>query len=240
MIYTITIRCINISATFSGNEFMILPWKRVLSPSDSTAHIYHHNLLSSHPISPHKQFTKTPKSKTTKRTTPQLVQPWCLFLLPEISPQKSASVPPWCAHPHGYLVLGILPGVSVVKQNSSSVHVPASDVVANLARDFPNDVDKRMDAYLMHKIGTYLNSHAISIRLFDPRTFEAARSFNEAALEQLGFGEQRNNPAESGSSWWMFAFAGESVGGVLVAASTRTVLGLFTDDRCFLHCYWAV
>jgi hypothetical protein len=94
-------------------------------------------------------------------------------------------------------ILGILPGVSVVKQNSS-VTIPASDVVANIARDFPNDVDKRMDAYLMHKIGTYLNSHAISIKLFDPRTFEATRSFNEAALEQLGLGEQQNNNVETG------------------------------------------
>ncbi|OXU30503.1 hypothetical protein TSAR_011540 [Trichomalopsis sarcophagae] len=91
---------------------------------------------------------------------------------------------------------GILPGVSVVKQNSS-VTVPTSDVVANLARDFPNDVDKRMDAYLMHKIGTYLNSHAISIKLFDPRTFEAARSFNEAALEQLGFAGEQHKSVES-------------------------------------------
>ncbi|XP_011505146.1 PREDICTED: uncharacterized protein LOC105367969 [Ceratosolen solmsi marchali] len=92
--------------------------------------------------------------------------------------------------------LGILPGVSVVKQNSS-VTIPVSDVVANLARDFPNDVDKRMDAYLMHRIGTYLNSHAISIKLFDPRTFEATRTFNEAALEQLGLSEQHNNNAET-------------------------------------------
>ncbi|XP_058793715.1 uncharacterized protein LOC131665673 [Phymastichus coffea] len=89
--------------------------------------------------------------------------------------------------------IGILPGVTVVKQNSTA---PAGNVVANLAREFPNDVDKRMDAYLMHKIGNYLNSHAISIKLFDPRTFEATRSFNEAAMEQLGLGEQRN--VESG------------------------------------------
>lgn len=85
-----------------------------------------------------------------------------------------------------------------MKQNSST---SSADVVANLARDFPNDVDKRMDAYLMHKIGSYLRNHAISIRLFDPRTFEATRSFNEAAMEQLGLtGEQRD--VESGL--WLF------------------------------------
>ncbi|XP_012287517.1 uncharacterized protein LOC105703599 [Orussus abietinus] len=87
--------------------------------------------------------------------------------------------------------LGILPGVSVVKENGSK-DLSASEVVANLARDFPNDVDKRLDAYIVHKVGRYLNSHAISIKLFDPRTFEAARTFNEEALAQLGFGGAQN------------------------------------------------
>ncbi|XP_012255480.2 uncharacterized protein LOC105685703 [Athalia rosae] len=87
--------------------------------------------------------------------------------------------------------LGILPGVSLVKENDSK-DVPSSEVVANLARDFPNDVDKRLDAYLVHKVGSYLNSHAISIKLFDPRTFEAARSFNEETLSQLGLGGNQN------------------------------------------------
>lgn len=81
----------------------------------------------------------------------------------------------------------------MIKQNSTSASANAStDVVANLARDFPNDVDKRMDAYLIHKIGTYLNNHAISIKLFDPRTFEATKKFNEAAMQQLDFGEKES------------------------------------------------
>ncbi|KAL7296227.1 hypothetical protein TKK_0010764 [Trichogramma kaykai] len=95
--------------------------------------------------------------------------------------------------------LGILPGVSVIKQNSSgAASNDAPDVVANLARDFPKDVDKRMDAYLMHKIGTYLNNHAISIKLFDPRTFEATKKFNDAAMQQLDFGEKKSHDVESG------------------------------------------
>ncbi|XP_015433122.1 PREDICTED: uncharacterized protein LOC107189160 [Dufourea novaeangliae] len=87
--------------------------------------------------------------------------------------------------------ISILPGVSVIKENGSA-NMPASEVVANLARDFPNDVEKRLDAYLVHKVGSYLNSHSISIKLFDPRTFEAARSFNEETLAQLGLGGGQN------------------------------------------------
>lgn len=87
--------------------------------------------------------------------------------------------------------IGILPGVSVIKENGST-DVPASEVVANLARDFPNDVEKRLDAYLIHKVGSYLNSHSISIKLFDPKTYEATRSFNEETLAQLGLGGNQN------------------------------------------------
>ncbi|CAK9807956.1 hypothetical protein ANTQUA_LOCUS5401 [Anthophora quadrimaculata] len=87
--------------------------------------------------------------------------------------------------------ISILPGVSVIKENGSA-GMPAAEVVANLARDFPNDVEKRLDAYLVHKVGSYLNSHSISIKLFDPRTFEAARNFNEETLAQLGLGGAQN------------------------------------------------
>ncbi|KAL6263604.1 hypothetical protein P5V15_006393 [Pogonomyrmex californicus] len=87
--------------------------------------------------------------------------------------------------------IGILPGVSVIKENGST-DVPPSEVVANLARDFPNDVEKRLDAYLIHKIGSYINSHSISVKLFDPKTFEAARSFSEEMVAQLGWGGNQN------------------------------------------------
>ncbi|XP_074100562.1 DUF1676 domain-containing protein Osi16 [Cotesia typhae] len=74
--------------------------------------------------------------------------------------------------------LGLFPGISVVKENNSD-SMSTSEVIANLARDFPNDIEKRLDVFLMHKIGMYLNNHAISIKLFDAKTLEAARSFNK-------------------------------------------------------------
>lgn len=72
----------------------------------------------------------------------------------------------------------ILPGVSLVKQNNSA-EPPIAEVVGNLARAFPNDADRRLDAYLVHKVNSYLSNHAISIRLFDPKALEAARSIDE-------------------------------------------------------------
>lgn len=93
--------------------------------------------------------------------------------------------------------LGLLPGVSVVK-DASTTEIPSSEMMANLARDFPHDADKRLDAYLIHKVGSYLNNHAISIKLFDPRTFEAARSFNDETLNRLGLIGDKNFEAGRG------------------------------------------
>lgn len=85
----------------------------------------------------------------------------------------------------------IIPGISVVKENSTSVPT-TSDIVNNLSRSFPNDADKRLDGYVLHKIGDYLSSHSISIKLFDQKTFEAARNFNEE------FGISGNSNTETG------------------------------------------
>ncbi|XP_034949795.1 uncharacterized protein [Chelonus insularis] len=88
--------------------------------------------------------------------------------------------------------IGILPGVSVIKENVSN-DMSTPEVVANLARDFPNDINKRLDAYLMHKVGNYLSSHSISIKLFDSKTLEDARSLSES-----GFGLFKKSDAETG------------------------------------------
>lgn len=79
-------------------------------------------------------------------------------------------------------------------------------MMANLARDFPHDADKRLDAYLIHKVGSYLNNHAISIKLFDPRTFEAARSFNDETLNRLGLIGDKNFEAGEKSSKFCHLF----------------------------------
>ncbi|XP_014212832.1 uncharacterized protein LOC106642534 [Copidosoma floridanum] len=90
--------------------------------------------------------------------------------------------------------IGILPSVSVVKQRSTTTAASSSDVVANLARDFPNDAEKRVDAYLLNKIGTYLNSHAISVKLFEPK------SLYKTTLKHVGATEQRQSDDSKGDN----------------------------------------
>lgn len=68
----------------------------------------------------------------------------------------------------------VFPGVSVVRENDS-VASSTADIVAELAREFPNDPDARLDAYLMKKIASYLNSHSVKIDLLPEDSLVTAR-----------------------------------------------------------------
>ncbi|KAJ8910705.1 hypothetical protein NQ315_002032 [Exocentrus adspersus] len=69
----------------------------------------------------------------------------------------------------------VLPGVVVVRENNSA-RTNTADMVAELARDFPNDPDARLDAFLFKKITSYFNSHSIRLDLLSKDdTAETAR-----------------------------------------------------------------
>lgn len=69
----------------------------------------------------------------------------------------------------------VVPGVSLVRENGSA-RASTADIVAELARDFPNDPDARLDAFLMKKVTSYLESHAIRLNFFDRKNYvEEAR-----------------------------------------------------------------
>lgn len=60
----------------------------------------------------------------------------------------------------------VVPGVSLVR-DANSARANTADLVAELARDFPNDAEARLDAFLLKKVTGYLNTHTIRLRLFD-------------------------------------------------------------------------
>lgn len=62
----------------------------------------------------------------------------------------------------------VLPGVSVVRENGSA-RANTADIVAELARDFPNDPEARLDAFLMKKVTGYLSSHSLRLNLHDAK-----------------------------------------------------------------------
>ncbi|RZC40687.1 DUF1676 domain containing protein [Asbolus verrucosus] len=70
--------------------------------------------------------------------------------------------------------VNLIPGVSVVRENSTA-RSNTADIVAELAREFPNDPDARLDAFLTRKVAGYLNTHTIKFSLFDANPEESAR-----------------------------------------------------------------
>lgn len=60
----------------------------------------------------------------------------------------------------------VVPGVTVVRENGSA-RSNTADMVAELARDFPNDPGARLDAFMVKKITSYLNSHSLRLNFYD-------------------------------------------------------------------------
>lgn len=60
----------------------------------------------------------------------------------------------------------VFPGVYIVRENSSA-RANTADIVADLARDFPNDPEARLDAFLLKKVQQYLSSHSLKLNLYE-------------------------------------------------------------------------
>ncbi|XP_045474162.1 uncharacterized protein LOC123680360 [Harmonia axyridis] len=105
----------------------------------------------------------------------------------------------------------VVPGVSVVRENGSE-RVNTADIVAELARDFPNDADARLDAFLMKKVTGYLNSHSVRLNLWNQNQMvETGRQKNGG-----GGGGNKNGGGGGGNGGMMLA-AGAMMKGTLLA-----------------------
>ncbi|KOB71117.1 putative Osiris, partial [Operophtera brumata] len=69
----------------------------------------------------------------------------------------------------------LLPGISVVKESTENGS-KAEEFAAELARALPTKPDERLDKFLLYKLGSYLDSHTVRLRLLDDTAAEEARS----------------------------------------------------------------
>lgn len=77
----------------------------------------------------------------------------------------------------------IIPGIVIVKENNTAKFPP--EMAAALAKEHPNDIDARLDAFLVKRVAQYLNSHSVNFKLFDPENYASARKFAE---QNMNFG----------------------------------------------------
>ncbi|KAL3268034.1 hypothetical protein HHI36_007167 [Cryptolaemus montrouzieri] len=60
----------------------------------------------------------------------------------------------------------VFPGISLVRENSTS-ETSTAEMVSELAREFPNDAEARLDNFLLRKIGGYIGSHTLQFNLWN-------------------------------------------------------------------------
>lgn len=72
-------------------------------------------------------------------------------------------------------------GVTVEREPNAN-KTSTADLVTELAREFPNDAEARLDAFLMKKVTGYLNSHSIRFKLFDNQQVVSARKKDKGGM----------------------------------------------------------
>ncbi|XP_030768116.1 uncharacterized protein LOC115891718 [Sitophilus oryzae] len=62
--------------------------------------------------------------------------------------------------------LDVFPGVSIVREQNS-VTEKTGDITAELARQFPDDPNARIDAFLLKKVSSFFTNHAIKLNFWN-------------------------------------------------------------------------
>ncbi|XP_026734496.1 uncharacterized protein LOC113498614 [Trichoplusia ni] len=83
--------------------------------------------------------------------------------------------------------LRLLPGVSLVKEPSKDNGSKVEEFAAELARSLAKP-DERLDKYLLYRLGDYLDTHTVKLRLLDENAAQEARAFVGEGRGKGGFG----------------------------------------------------
>ncbi|XP_071050109.1 uncharacterized protein [Onthophagus taurus] len=111
--------------------------------------------------------------------------------------------------------VSLLPGMSLVRESGARAN---EDLVAEVAREFPNDPDARLDAFLMNKVSNYLSSHSIKLNLFD-----SSNAFTARKGDGLGGG---GGGGKKGGGMGMLLAAGAMMKGTLMAVAMGALAAL--------------
>lgn len=89
----------------------------------------------------------------------------------------------------------VYPGVKLVKEKEES-NEETAETLKEISRNFPDDVSKRVDSYLLYKIASFIDSHSVTVKLNGDQN---ARSLMEAETEDDSeFEEEDTNDVGEG------------------------------------------
>lgn len=108
--------------------------------------------------------------------------------------------------------ISVIPGVSIVRENNSA-KINTGDIVTELAREFPDDPNARLDSFLMKKVSGFLNNHSIKLNLWNAAQSDSA-------------GTARKKDKKGGDGMGMLLAAGAMMKGMLMALALGGIAAL--------------
>ncbi|XP_037946861.1 uncharacterized protein LOC119678854, partial [Teleopsis dalmanni] len=81
--------------------------------------------------------------------------------------------------------LRLLPGVSVVK-DTNVTELKTADMMAEVARNYPNDPSSRLNGYIVSKLTNFLQTRMLRFKLIDNKTVAESRSAVETGRKKFG------------------------------------------------------
>lgn len=87
--------------------------------------------------------------------------------------------------------LNILPGLSIVKENSTDNLPKPEELAAELSRQFPGKPDEKLNRFLLYRLQEYLNRHSLRYRLLDPDTSKDAMDIAKGETNLVHEGRRR-------------------------------------------------
>lgn len=109
----------------------------------------------------------------------------------------------------------LLPGVSIVRENVTSRNANTADIVADLAREFPNDPEARLDMFLMKKVSKFFDSHSIKLKLWSENGIDGASARKGGGG---GYGGGGGKKGDGGGMGYLLAAAAMMKGTLMAIA----------------------
>lgn len=82
--------------------------------------------------------------------------------------------------------LSLLPGLSIVKENLSSISPSPEEMAAELSRQFPGKPEEKLNRFLIYRLQDYLDNHSLKYKLLDPQTSKEAMEMAKGDKEAIG------------------------------------------------------
>lgn len=119
--------------------------------------------------------------------------------------------------------ISVLPGVNLVRDKNSSQE-KTSSVVAELAREFPDDPNARLDAFLLKKIAGYLSSHSLKLNLIDEKAIKDAITARAGGGGSKGGGGGKGG--KKGGGLGMLMAAGAMMKGMMMTMALAAIAAI--------------